>query len=162
MVEKLKEQMLKQEEVQEFYSTTLAGLTEWHPVLLPTITTVEPKSALIEYFIGAFYKPIKQELSICFKRLKWLILLCKRNITERACFVLNGLDWYFIISLCWCWSCWRHYHYRCVWHYQPCEKGIQGFHKCSAFSHFVWRGIFFKFDVKSILYSSMTKAHFKG
>lgn len=37
MVEKLKEQMLKQEEVREFCSITFGGLTEWHPLLLQSM-----------------------------------------------------------------------------------------------------------------------------
>lgn len=55
MVEKLKEQMLKQEEVRELCSTTLAGLTEWQTVSLQS--QIQQKRVLyrvtIQYFLAS-------------------------------------------------------------------------------------------------------------
>lgn len=36
----------------------------------------------------------------------------------------NGLDWYFLASLCWCWSGWRHYHRRWTCHCQSPKEEI--------------------------------------
>lgn len=51
MVEKLKEQMLKQEEVRELCYTALGGLTEWQTVSLQS--QIQQLRVIIEYFLAS-------------------------------------------------------------------------------------------------------------